>query len=118
MLKLKSVTDDIGKRVREYREKLGYTREQFAELIGISVRFTADIELGQKGMSLDTLIKICEILSVSSDYLIWGRGERDGNPIAEMTAFLDDTEMKHAEELMRAYIKAIGDMKLKKNDDN
>lgn len=115
---LYSICRDMGLRIRECREKLNYTREVFAEKLDISPRFITDIELGKKGMSIDTLIKICEVLSVSADYLIWGRGERDGNPIAEMTAFLDDTEMKHAEELMRAYIKAIGDMKLKKNDDN
>lgn len=114
MLKLKSVTDDIGIRVREYREKLGYTREQFAEKLDISVTFAADIELGKKGMSLDTLIKICELLSVSADYIIWGRGERDGNSIAELTDCLDDNEMKHAEDLMRTFVKAISEEKFKK----
>lgn len=111
------MTEKIGKRIREYREKLGYTREQFAEKIEISVKFTADIELGKKGMSLDTLIKICETLSVSADYLIWGRGERDGDSIAEITAFLDDSEMKYAEELMRTFVKATADLKSKKHID-
>lgn len=109
------MTEKIGKRIREYREKLGYTREQFAEKIEISVKFTADIELGKKGMSLDTLIKICETLSVSADYLIWGRGECDSNAISEMTAFLDDSEMKYAEELMRTFVKAAADLKSKKH---
>ena len=114
MVKLKSVTDDIGIRVREYREKLGYTREQFAEKLNISVTFAAEIELGKKGISIDTLIKICELLSVSADYIIWGRGERGGNPVADLTACLDEDEMKHAEDLMRTFVKAISEEKFKK----
>lgn len=113
MVKLKSVTDDIGKRVREYREKFGYTREQFAEKLDISVKFASDIELGKKGMSIDTLIKICEILSVSADYIIWGREERDSNPVADLTVCLDDNEMKHAEDLMRTFVKAVSEIKFK-----
>lgn len=109
--------EEIGKRIRKSRKIMGYSREEFAEIIGISVRFTADIELGKKGMSLDTLIKICETLSVSADYLIWGRGERDGDSIAEITAFLDDSEMKYAEELMRTFVKAAADLKSKKHID-
>lgn len=114
MVKLKSVTDDIGKRVREYREKFGYTREQFAEKLDISVKFASDIELGKKGMSIDTLIKICELLSVSADYLIWGKGEKAENNIAELTARLDEDEIKHAEDLMRTFVKAVSEEKFKK----
>lgn len=111
---LYSICRDMGLRIRECREKLNYTREEFAEKLDISPRFITDIELGKKGMSLDTLIKICETLSVSADYLIWGKGECDSNAISEMTAFLDDSEMKYAEELMRTFVKAAADLKSKK----
>lgn len=111
---LYSICRDMGLRIRECREKLNYTREEFAEKLDISPRFITDIELGKKGMSLDTLIKICETLSVSADYLIWGKGECDSNAISEMTAFLDDSEMKYAEELMRTFVKATADLKSKK----
>lgn len=111
---LYSMCKGIGERVRESRKKVGYTREKFAEKLDISVTFAAEIELGKKGISLDTLIKICELLSVSADYIIWGRGERDGNPVAELTACLDDNEMKHAEDLVRTFVKAISEEKIKK----
>ena len=113
---LKSMTEGMGNRIREQREILGYTREKFAEKLDISVTFAADIELGNKGMSLDTLIKICELLSVSADHIIFGREMRSDNPIAEMTAFLDDSEMEHAKEIMKAYINAVSDAKLKNID--
>ena len=43
----------MGQRIRNQREFLGYTREQFAELIEKTPKFCSDIELGIKGMSFD-----------------------------------------------------------------
>ena len=48
----------IGSRIRKQREYLGYTREQFAELLEVTPKFCSDIELGVKGMSVPTLCKI------------------------------------------------------------
>ena len=42
----------IGSRIRKQREYLGYTREQFAELLEVTPKFCSDIELGVKGLSL------------------------------------------------------------------
>lgn len=112
-----TMNKDIGKRVRERRELLGYTREQFAERLDISVRFAADIELGNKGMSLDTLIKICELFSVSADYIIWGRGEKQsgsGLGITGLVSELDSREAEYAEDIVRTFVKAVSDIKFKK----
>lgn len=111
---IESMCSDMGKRVRKCREMLGYTREQFAEKLDISVTFAADIELGKKGMSLDTLIKICELFSVSADYIIWGRGERSENVVSDLLSELDKTEVGYAEDLIRTYVKAVSDIKFRK----
>ena len=52
----------IGKRIRTQREFMGYTREQFAELLDVTPKFCSDIELGVKGMSVPTLCRISRIL--------------------------------------------------------
>lgn len=114
---LYSMCKAIGERVKEHRNLLGYTQEQFAEKLDISLRFVADIELGKKGMSIDTLIKMCTLLSVSADYLIWGKDEKSEKPennLAALTKKLSEDEMKHAEDLMRTFVKAISEEKLKK----
>lgn len=49
----------VGKRLRRVRSQMELTREQFAEQVGISPQFLAEIENGKKGMSADTLFKIC-----------------------------------------------------------
>lgn len=60
----------LGSRIREGREKLGYTREQFAEMINLSPRFCYDIEAGQKGVSIDTLKNVCSVLDLPAGYLL------------------------------------------------
>ena len=63
----------IGGRIRKQREYLGLTREQFAEKLDITPKFCADIELGTKGMSVPTLCRIATTLSLSTDYILFGR---------------------------------------------
>lgn len=111
-----AMNKDIGKRVRERRELLGYTREQFAEKLNISVRFAADIELGNKGMSMDTLIKICRLFSVSADYIIWGKEEKGHNGkghngVTGLVHGLDERETAYAEDIMRTFVRAVSDIK-------
>ncbi len=62
----------IGKRLRRHRENMNLTREEFAEKANISPQFLAEIENGKKGMSVDTLYKICKNLSMSADYILFG----------------------------------------------
>ncbi len=62
----------IGKRLRRHRENMNLTREEFAEKANISPQFLAEIENGKKGMSVDTLYKICKNLSISADYILFG----------------------------------------------
>ena len=65
----------IGSRIRTQREYLGYTREQFAELLDVTPKFCSDIELGVKGVSVPTLCKISRILRLKTDYILFGRQE-------------------------------------------
>ena len=56
----------IGEQIRLYRDKSGMSRERLAELMGVTPRFVADVELGFVGVSLTSLKKICEILGISA----------------------------------------------------
>lgn len=63
---------EIGKRVRDFRTQNHYRQAQFAELIDISVNFLSEIENGKKGMSQDTICRICNHFHISADYLLFG----------------------------------------------
>lgn len=63
----------IGQRIRMEREKLELTREELAEIVGISDYYIGQLERGERQMSLPVMIKIANCLHVSLDYLIFGK---------------------------------------------
>lgn len=56
----------LGLKIAYYRRKAGYTQETFAELIDKSVSFVGQVEgTGTvRGVSLETLFKISQVLNV------------------------------------------------------
>lgn len=67
-------------RIRRAREKLGYTREQFAEKLEVSVSYLAELERGRTGISVKLLTKVCQVLGLSADYVLFGE-ERDSDAL-------------------------------------
>lgn len=73
MKEKKEINIQIGERIKKSREAANYTQEIFAEYIGVSIQYVSDLERGVVGTSIPTLIKICDTLNVSSDYLLYGK---------------------------------------------
>lgn len=69
----------VGNRIKTGREQMGLTRDQFAEMIDLSISFFTQIERGEKLMSVQSLVKIALKLNLSLDYLIWGDSSIDVN---------------------------------------
>lgn len=63
---------EMGARIRRQREFLNLTREELAGDLGVSSKFVADIEYGEKGLSLKRLYTLTQILQVSADYILAG----------------------------------------------
>lgn len=79
----------VGKNARKYREEAGYTRERLSELIDVVPRFMYDYEIGVTGISLTTLKKLCEVLGISADRILW---DKEDKPVSleERFSHLDD----------------------------
>lgn len=62
----------LGLKIAYYRKKAGYTQETFAEKIGKSVNFLAQVEgTGTvRGISLETLFKIADTLHIPPTKLL------------------------------------------------
>lgn len=98
----------IGKRIRNQREYLGYTREELAERLDVTPKFCSDIELGLKGMSVQTLCKISIELGLSTDYILFGFGkEADTSPAILMLQQCPKDKLCYIEEIIKSYMKAI-----------
>lgn len=97
----------IGYRIRKQREFLGFTRDDLAEKLELSVNFCSDIELGKKGMSIETLAKVATALHVSIDYIILGKSENIDTHSINALLESCDTEKKHyLEQIIKNFILA------------
>ncbi len=65
--------EEIGKRLSHARKAKGYTQEQLASRTDLSTKMISAAENGHKAMRPENIIKICECLSISTDYLLCGR---------------------------------------------
>lgn len=79
----KSLNVAIGNRIKLSRENMGWTQEELAEKINRSTQFISTIERGVAGPSLETIINLCEVLNVSSEWLLCGK---QASPDAAMIA--------------------------------
>ena len=76
-------------RIRKAREGAGYTREKFAELLDVSVSYLAEVERGRTNVSVKTLIKICNVLGLSADYVLFGENREADTLLLEKIHRLD-----------------------------
>ena len=63
----------IGQRLRAARVKRHLTQEALAERAELSTSFIGHIERGEKPASVETMVRLCDVLSLSLDYAILGR---------------------------------------------
>ena len=67
----------IGERICAKRKQLGLTQEQIADKMDVSIQMVSNLERGNKAIKIDNLIKISEILDVSTDYILTGRNTEE-----------------------------------------
>lgn len=63
---------DIGKNVRQAREKKGYSQERLAELLFVTRQTVSNYETGRSRPDVETLVKLSRLLDVEVTDLIYG----------------------------------------------
>lgn len=63
---------EMGLRVKTRRESLKMSREELGKMISVSAKTIANVEYGEKCMSLKNLYKLKQALGVSIDFLVEG----------------------------------------------
>lgn len=62
----------IGKRIKESRKNRGFTQEQLAEKMGVSIAYLSKVETGKLHINLERLSEICGILEVTEGKILNG----------------------------------------------
>ena len=96
----------LSKNIKNARIKAGYTQEQLAELSNISLSFLKDIEACKSGVSLLTLLNICNALKITTDELLkdcFHFSFIDGNNLAQQINMLSDYDKNAIYSLVTYY---------------
>ena len=96
----------VGQRMRQRRNHLGLTREQFSELADIGAGYYGQIEVGTSQMSIDTLIKVARTSRLSMEYILFGdeTGEPDLSPIQILLNGCTPRELRLAEKVLQLFL--------------
>lgn len=73
----KDINKKIGANIRRVREDARYTQERLSELVGITPNHLSAIERGASGISFESIEKVCRVLGVSADRLLFGENDID-----------------------------------------
>ena len=108
-MKIKSGIYDygpMGQRIKNARKEKRLTQEYLAERLDVSVQHISEIERGFSGLSVPSLMEICRILEVDSDYILFGVSGESENPIQKILKKMSPEQAMYAEEIITAYAKA------------
>lgn len=96
----------VGQRLRQQRNRLHLTREQFAELADIGAGYYGQIEVGTSQMSIDTLIKVSRTSRLSMEYILFGRdpAEPDLTSLQTLLAGCSPRELRLAEKVLQLFL--------------
>ena len=77
MREKKNINVEIGSNIQAARERAGYTQDTLSELLCMTPNHLSAIERGVSGISLEALQRLCRLLGVSSDSIIFGTEESE-----------------------------------------
>ena len=107
---------EMGRRIRSRREFLNLSREKLAEKLDVSPQFIADLEYGNKGLSIKNLYFLCQIIDVPTDYILAGKTANAAEDSALINArqnimqtlrCCDVNQLKSIEKIAQIYLESF-----------
>ena len=98
----------IGERIKQWREQLGLTQEQFAERLGLTTNYISTVERGASFPRCEKLIAIINGLEVSADAIfcdvITHSNEYRGGQLSEELKQLPPEEQQRILEIVELMV--------------
>jgi len=103
----------LGKHIRKQRKEKKYTLEQLAEKLDVSTTFIGQIERAKGIPSLETLVKIANVLETSIDSLLFGdlNTQSGNNHFVNKVTELTQTFTAREKELLLKNIEIINEFR-------
>lgn len=95
----------VGDRLRVKRTILDMTQDEMAEKINRATKYYADIERGNCGMSIETLLALSDTMNMSLDYIFFGTEKNIDNihtdEVAAIMNLLDNCSSRNRSYALR-----------------
>ncbi|NLB81914.1 MAG: helix-turn-helix transcriptional regulator [Clostridiaceae bacterium] len=99
----------VGQRIKSARNAKPYTQDYVSSKANIGEKFLSQVECGKAGLSVNSLVEICSILEVSSDYILFGNTHSKSDPISKLLKKLSPKQLNAAEELLKIFVNTCTD---------
>ena len=107
----KEINIQIGNKIKAARERAGLTQQEFGELVSLGTKNVSDIERGVAGITVSTLKRICEKLSISSDFILFEKKKKnDVAYLSEKLKRLTPEQFKIIETLLNQIFKMFAEI--------
>ena len=92
---------DMGQRIMVRRKALRMTQEELAEILGVSTQMISNLELGKKAIRPENLVRVCEALNLSADFVLTGLNTQTAvDVVAEKLIQLSEEELRMVGDLI------------------
>lgn len=97
---------EIGQRIFSRRKELRFTQEYVAEQMDVSIQMISNLEAGKKAIRPENLVKVCNVLDISADYILTGnRSEQELCELTAKIAHLSDSDYQAIVTLVDSLLK-------------
>lgn len=94
----------FGKKIREKRKERGLTNQEMADTCNMHEGYLRQVENGSKLPALPLLVKICEVLHTSPNYLFGFTEEENVKDILEDLYSLSPYQLRAVKHLIKSFV--------------
>ena len=63
---------EVGRRIASRRKELSLRQHQLCEMLAVNYKYVSNLETGRSAPSLETIMRLCDALDTTPDYLLLG----------------------------------------------
>lgn len=95
----------IGSRLKQARKAKHYTQDYVSARANIGEKFLSQIERGKAGLSVQTLLSLCEILEVSPNSILLAQSDLSDSRLGELMGRLTPRQRQDAEAILTVFVR-------------
>ena len=105
---MENLLTEMGERLSKRRKQLGLTQEQLAEMAGSTTQTISTAETGRKALRPENVLKLCDALDISIDYLFRGQiSDQDFSLLSTKISQLTPEQYQYLETIIDSFIAVV-----------